>query len=421
MRYSQPYGTPQPPLGEYPRFINGNPVTGTEGSIPPATAFDENQIEIVTVIANAGLTPDHGDLTQLWQALQSLFAARYITTPITKTVHGPGADFPDLIAALQWVAGYTITPTGFVTFLVASGKWTYTTTVEISHRDAERIAIQGAPLLGASPTPPNLSVTGYHSATDGSAQITYLRSVYATELSFSGGAAGIRNFTNGAVLRYLLITGSQTIGPNVDDGCGLIVYQDLRIDGIAIWGFGDAGIRMYHASLRMATSLSLTIAYCAHYGLHNVGGAFLGATGSYVIIVSFGNVGLFHDGGWCWFGMLNIRGGNGGGGSGAAQLYAGAHTAVASGAVISLNNQSGVYVAGASTWQGRSSTYTQNTGNGIYMDGGKAWIDSSSFSGNGSTDVNVNYGANCYTVGASFATSSPALNTVGNGNAYIAH
>src|SRR5215831_10784574 len=130
MRYSQPFGTPQPPLGQYPRFINGNPVTGTEGSIPPATAFDEAQIEIVTVIANAGLTPDHGDLTQLWQALMLLFSQRYITTHITKHVHGVGADFTDLNEAMRWLGSYVITPTGYVTFICASGKWTYQSAIE---------------------------------------------------------------------------------------------------------------------------------------------------------------------------------------------------------------------------------------------------------------------------------------------------
>ena len=100
MRYSQPFGTPTPPLGVYPRYINGNPVTGTEGSIPPATAFDEDQIEIITVIQNVGLTPDHNDLTQLWQAIQSLIAQKYITSPIVKKVHGAGADFVELNAAL---------------------------------------------------------------------------------------------------------------------------------------------------------------------------------------------------------------------------------------------------------------------------------------------------------------------------------
>src|SRR5262245_16519103 len=142
MRYSQPFGTPAPPLGSYPRFINGDPVTGVEGSIPPATAFDEDQIEIVTVIQNVGLTPDHNDLTQLWQALNILIGRKFITTQITKTVHGAGADFPDMHAALSWLSGYTITTTGYVTFLVAAGRWTYTTPIVLDHADLARVAIQ---------------------------------------------------------------------------------------------------------------------------------------------------------------------------------------------------------------------------------------------------------------------------------------
>jgi hypothetical protein len=161
VRYNQPFGTPEPPLGSYPRYINGNPTTGTEGSIPPARSIDEDQIEIVNVIVNAGLTPNHEELDQLWQALMALLAKKYITTNIIKHVHGSGADFVDLHAAMTWLAEYTITNTGYVTFMIAPGKWTYTATVELNHANINRVAIQGGALLGASPTRNSLSVTGY--------------------------------------------------------------------------------------------------------------------------------------------------------------------------------------------------------------------------------------------------------------------
>lgn len=54
-------------------YVNGDPATGTEGSVPPAEAWEHPQREILKVITEAGLTPDHTDLTQLWQALQLLY------------------------------------------------------------------------------------------------------------------------------------------------------------------------------------------------------------------------------------------------------------------------------------------------------------------------------------------------------------
>src|SRR5262249_6437362 len=257
---SPPLGPPHPPLGNYPRFVNGDPVTGTEGSIPPASAIDEAQIEIVEVIrrTKAGEIntlpdplpplndPDHNDLTQLWQALMQLFAQKWITTPIVKTVHGTGADFTDLNASMKWLSRFMISSTGFVTFMVAPGKWTYNTQVEINHPMSNRIAIQGGALLGATPQPPNVSVTGYHSATDGTNQIIYLRSVHSTELAFTGGVNGFRITTPGCTFRYILVTGSQTAAPATAadpfQGNGFVAFEDFWVDGVSIWGFGAFGI-----------------------------------------------------------------------------------------------------------------------------------------------------------------------------------
>lgn len=50
-------------------YVNGDPATGTPGSIPPDDAFEHPQREIVAAIVAAGLTPDHTVLTQLRQAI----------------------------------------------------------------------------------------------------------------------------------------------------------------------------------------------------------------------------------------------------------------------------------------------------------------------------------------------------------------
>jgi hypothetical protein len=67
MKYNQPYGVSDPNAP----YINGNPTTGTMGSIPPAASIENPQREIVNLIADAGLTPADTDLHQLARGVQS--------------------------------------------------------------------------------------------------------------------------------------------------------------------------------------------------------------------------------------------------------------------------------------------------------------------------------------------------------------
>jgi hypothetical protein len=67
MKYQQPYGVSDPNAA----YINGNPSTGTMGSIPPAASIEFPQREIVATITDAGLTPADTDLSQLAKAIQS--------------------------------------------------------------------------------------------------------------------------------------------------------------------------------------------------------------------------------------------------------------------------------------------------------------------------------------------------------------
>ena len=434
MRYSQPFGTPQPPLGSYPRFVNGNPVTGTEGSIPPATAFDEDQIEIVTVIANAGLTPDHNDLTQLWQALVLMIAKRFISEPVTKTVHGPGADFADLHAALDWASNYTITQSGFLTLMVAAGRWTYTDSIEISHPQSQRIAIQGSALLGASPSGANMSVTGYHNAADGTNQIIYLRSIYATELSFTGGISGfvVTAIGNGATLRYLLLTGSQTIAqppadywwPTVGYGSGLEVYGRIIIDGISCWGFGHSGMYVSGGAVDGYTSLSCAFAYCGIAGIYVEWGSvwiasaqvILTSSNYYGMRVWSSNVvmtGGRSGGAGALTGGLYVRGNNGGNpGDGAITLYSFGTLTIGPGSNISTNNAVAVWAQGAGTsFVGHYSNYIGNTLGGIVALGTNAcWANYSNLLSNGPYTANASGNGYIELIGSSF--DGPVYGTV---------
>lgn len=67
MKYVQPLGA-----DEGDPYVNPNPGAGIQGSPVPAEALEHPQREIIYVIEQAGLTPDDGDLTQLYQAILAL-------------------------------------------------------------------------------------------------------------------------------------------------------------------------------------------------------------------------------------------------------------------------------------------------------------------------------------------------------------
>ena len=67
MKYEPPYGVADPNAS----YINGNPSTGTMGSIPPAASIENPQREIVNFIGASGLTPTDADLVQLAKAVQN--------------------------------------------------------------------------------------------------------------------------------------------------------------------------------------------------------------------------------------------------------------------------------------------------------------------------------------------------------------
>ena len=273
MRYNQPYGlpdapsipSPNPPDGSaFQRYVNGNPVTGTAGSIPPAGSIDEDQIEILNVIIASGLIPTHGDLTQLLQALNIMFAQRFITTHLDKTVHGSGADFPDLHAALEWLARYVITQTGSVTFHIAGGpssgicqSWVYTQEVVIDHPNANRVVITGAPLWGAAPISTDFRYTGF-SSTNRQSDAQYdlnniLRTRYSSELIFQGGSPagshpnGFVIKSRGVMIQDLLISSDQGFAGDRNSANGIYAQADFNADTIAIWGFGQYGMLIDNA------------------------------------------------------------------------------------------------------------------------------------------------------------------------------
>jgi hypothetical protein len=66
MKYEQPYGVSDPNAA----YINGNPSTGTMGSIPPAASIENPQREIVNFISDCQIAPTDADLHQLSKSVQ---------------------------------------------------------------------------------------------------------------------------------------------------------------------------------------------------------------------------------------------------------------------------------------------------------------------------------------------------------------
>jgi hypothetical protein len=66
VKYEQPYGI----ADINAPYINGNPAAGIQGSIPPASAFEYHQRELVQLITQAGFTPTDSDLSQVTKAVR---------------------------------------------------------------------------------------------------------------------------------------------------------------------------------------------------------------------------------------------------------------------------------------------------------------------------------------------------------------
>jgi hypothetical protein len=94
MQYNPPYGVSDPDAP----YINGNPSTGTMGSIPPAASIEYPQREIVNFINSSDLAPDNGDLTQLAKGVQSGTVSYGVDTGSANVLSAQLSPVPDQYA-----------------------------------------------------------------------------------------------------------------------------------------------------------------------------------------------------------------------------------------------------------------------------------------------------------------------------------
>ncbi|HLH94994.1 MAG TPA: hypothetical protein VKW08_07740 [Xanthobacteraceae bacterium] len=125
MQYNQPYGNADPNAS----YVNGNPATGTAGSIIPAAAIEYTQREIIAVIQAAGLAPSNGNLAQLLAAIQAL-GGNFL--PPTRIVTSSATLNLDCVTDANILLNRTAAVTAMTVNLAASGSLVVGKTYRIS-------------------------------------------------------------------------------------------------------------------------------------------------------------------------------------------------------------------------------------------------------------------------------------------------
>ena len=400
-------------------WTDGNPVAGIDGSFPGQALVTDMEAELVNVVELSGMTLDGADKTQLYQAI---LRANVITTAVTKTVHGTSPDFADLNAAMAWLSRYRISTTGSVTFNIRAGKFTYTgsaASVLLRHPDMARVSVQGAAMTGAFPLYTALSITGNSAgqrSSDRTANLSNARALWATELTFAGGAqltlsgdlAGFRN---------ILVTGDGASGGNVITARGGMQYWMNIAAGIG----GGRGISTAGAVIFLDGGL-LTFGHLGNGYSGELASLQSVPVGAAANIIAVGN------------GSSGVTAA-----SGSYVGYNGSGSILASGNVdfgVSALNNGSINCGAAPRADNNTTGFNAQNSSGIGCDGGTAnantnwgasavtgaYVTAANLAGsaNGLGPVTALYGSVIYAVGSTIAgTASPTYNTTGNGNSYI--
>ncbi len=95
MKYFQPFGVADPDAG----YLNGNPATGVQGSIPDCRGYEGQMRDLVNLIKAAGIVPTDADLQQIARSVRQgvnyLVATQIGGNPNTLTCANTG-DVPTL-------------------------------------------------------------------------------------------------------------------------------------------------------------------------------------------------------------------------------------------------------------------------------------------------------------------------------------
>jgi len=438
MKYNQPFDQPNNPNAPY---VDGNRAAGIQGSIVPAASVEFDQREVVEVINTANTRaysdfsntacapPANTDLTQLRKAIEGFIKAGgggggggtpnwFIDTAVTYKVHGTGADFPDLITAMEYLSKYIITQNGSVILQLAGStsgvatQFVYPSSVVFSHPNNDKISVVGAPMLATLPsTDANYATTGNSAtarANDLTTNLATLRSRFATELRFPG--ANITQALGGAIVIR---------GKALAKFDGILLTSDgagTQLGGIYCTAVGFIG---GSAGLAIAGFSGIG------FGIDTSGG--IGLVNSTQTLVICG----------CWAGLSCLDG---------SSFTSSANVLCLGNTYSGFNaNPGGAFQLDANVYANGNGQYgvlgtfgnlmvvSTGTNNHFYKNGSYGvWCQQSFIeavgdygagaNANGTGSVSATAGSNVYISGSiNVGTCSPAVNTVGNGNSWISN
>jgi hypothetical protein len=233
-------------IGGYPKGALIAAISGVTTGSPQGGAH-----LWLSTVDNNTVNPDTVFNTANWIPIPAI-----IDTAITMTVHGAGAQFADLNAATAWLLKYSITHNGSVVLQLAGAssgvatQYTYTSSIIFDHPNNNRIFIYGATMLAPLPvTDAGLSVTGNTSgqrASDLAANLTILRSKFATELyivgtNSSGAFFQVKGRSLGALDAILITSDASGSTHGFQFTCSGDYINGSRSSGLASVGFSGIG------------------------------------------------------------------------------------------------------------------------------------------------------------------------------------
>ncbi len=361
---------------------------------------------------NNTVNPDTTFNTTNWTPIPAV-----IDAPVTYTVHGASPQFADLNVAMSYLRKFRITDNGKVTLQLAGApsgtaqSFTYNKSVVFDHPQNYCIFVLGATMLGTVPsTFAGYTLTGNSSgqrASDSAANLTLLRTKFATEIHLISGASfEITGNTLGSIDGLLFTTDGNSL-------MALAISAANNELGFVFTGSGTRGIAIVGsfitASLYVGTSGTNATNGGIGYPLVVLGGG--GALGG--IVANAG--GRFQPGGVC----LSFSNGNSGFASensswiffdttGCESFYNAGHGMLS-------QNQSNFYAVGSVSWGNAGWGYLAQYGSLIEADG-----SNTVGAANGSGDAAAGSGSFVSVTGiTSGGVFSPTLNTVGNFNAMV--
>lgn len=187
-----------------------------------------------------------------------------INTDIAYTVGGTGSQFPDLNTAFEYLSRFAITGINGSVILQLAGapsgtaqQFTYTSPINMSHPNNDRISVIGATMLGAVPTSDaSYAINGSSAAqraTDTATNLATLRTKFATELHFSG-CGGFVITGKCPNIDGILLTGDGSANNGIIIRASCPAYP-LTPNGIAVVGFGFSGVWLSGSSWNITAPL----------------------------------------------------------------------------------------------------------------------------------------------------------------------